>query len=477
MKEVIADPVRIASQKWPHKTALISDNTSLSFAEFDSAIDSAIFYLLKHNIEPEQTIAVLSRNKLSFTVLFWAVYRLGATLLPLSCLASSIDWKDQLDNTDCKVLFYGESFAEYSGIVPDSHPLKIRYEAPEVEINKKAYQFLDQSATFLYTSGSTGKPRGVVLNWGNIYYSALGVNSALHMTEDDLWIAVLPFYHIGGLSILFRAALTGSAVRVYNRFTPESILDAIHEKSSCVLSVVPTMFKDLIKTDKNNLLKRCKAIILGGAASDKQLRQEIADRDLPVLTTYGMTETASMVTLLPFDKKGTHLDSAGKVLERREVKSDQNGRILVRGATLFDEYVLSARAVDPDGWFDTGDLGYIDGNDMLYVTGRDDRIIISGGENLDLGRIEQVILEHPDVKAALVLSRPDDKWGTRPVAFVLPSADILDDEEVQRFVEALLGKVYVPDHVELIKEFPLTASGKYDIPALEKTYPEVFNNS
>ncbi|MEZ5357889.1 MAG: class I adenylate-forming enzyme family protein [Candidatus Zixiibacteriota bacterium] len=476
MNEVIADPVRIAAQKWPDDTAVISDNTSLTFSEYDVAIDSAVRFLLDKQVESEDIIAVLGRNSISVAVLFWAAYRLGVTLMPLNSLASIRDWKDQLDHAGCNILFYESSFSEYSGILPQTHELQVTYKAKEHELNKKAYQFLSLPAVVQFTSGSTGKPRGVVLDWGNVFYSAQAANEALEMSPDDTWLAVLPFYHIGGLSIMFRTVLSGSRMRVFRRFTPSEILKAVSEFDSPVISVVPTMLKMLMEHDTDNRLAGCKAIVLGGAALDEPLRKDILARKLPVLTTYGMTETASMVSLLPLADKGVRLDTSGKTLAHAEIKSDARGRILVRGQSLFAKYLQGERMTDSDGWFDTGDTGFIDDSGYLIITGRDDRQIKSGGENIDLNRIEAVLLHHDAIAEAVVLSRDDDKWGQRPVAFIRTTDAEFNLDELAKRIAAELGKIHIPDVIETIDEFPLTAVGKYDFPALRERFAHLFTS-
>lgn len=470
MKEVIADPIRIAAQNWPSQTAVISDNTSLTFEEFDDAIDSAVRFLLDEKIESKDVIGILARNSISFAMLFWAAYRLGVTLMPLNNLAPNRDWQEQLDRAGCALLFYGPSFTEYSGILPRTQELKITYQASEYELNKKAYQFLSLPGVIQFTSGSTGKPRGVVLDWGNIFYSAQSVNNALEMSPDDSWLAVLPFYHIGGLSILFRAALSGSRVRVFQRFMPDDILKAVRDVPSPVLSVVPTILKTIMAVDSDNTLAGCKAIILGGAAMDEQLHRDIRNRKLPVLTTYGMTETASMVSLAPLAQKGDRLDTSGQVLKHAEVTCDNRGRILVKGKSLFRRYLHAERKTDADGWFDTGDLGYITESGEIVVTGRSDRTIKSGGETIDLNRIEKVLLEMESISEAVVLSRDDEKWGRRPIAFIVSSDAGLNIDSVSEEIASALGKIYIPDIIEIIDEFPLTATGKYDIPALRARF-------
>lgn len=475
MKEVIADPVRIASQKWPQRVAVISDNTNLTFEEFDGAIDSAVRFLLDEKVETGDIVAVLGRNSTAIAILFWAAYRLGVTLMPLNSLASIRDWKEQLDRAGCNLLFYGQSFAEYSGILPRTQELRVSYEAGDYELNKRAYQFLNLPAVIQFTSGSTGKPRGIVLDWGNIYYSAEAANEALEMSQHDTWLAVLPFYHIGGLSIIFRSVLSGSCMRVFQRFTPEEILKTITEYDSVIISVVPAMLKSLMQVDNREALNQCKAIILGGASLDEPLRKEIITRKLPVLTTYGMTETASMVSLLPLSDSPERLDSSGKILSHTELKSDARGRMLVKGKSLFSKYLQGEKQTNAEGWFDTGDSGHIDDDGFVIITGRNDRQIKSGGESIDLNRIENLLLQEEAIVEVVVLSRDDDKWGQRPIAFIRVEEEQFNRKSISKRISSELGKIHIPDVFEIIDEFPLTAIGKYDIPALKERFAHLFS--
>ena len=473
MHELIADPIRIAAEEWPDRTAVACGEAEMTFAEFDAAIDNAVFFMEDCGIEPDDIVAVLDGNSLSYATLFWAAHRSGTILLPINCQVSETEWRRQLAITNCRHLFLGNAFKSYSSLCDRTHLLRPHYRAADRPIEKKSYQNLAAPAMIMFTSGSTGLPRGVRLSWGNIFYSAAGANEALNMSTDDVWLATLPFYHIGGISILFRAALSGSKVQIFPHFDAPAILNCIVNISSAVISVVPTMLRELIIADTASVLNRCKAIILGGAGFDDRLKSEIESRNLPVLTTYGMTETASMITLQPLDQAGEGLESSGVILPYRELSISSDEQILVKGMTLFNGYITEDVSLE-SGWFNTGDIGCINEEGGLHVTGRSERLIVSGGENIDLNYIERILFELAAVESAVVLPRSDAKWGERPVAFVVLNDPALSESELQAHLRESVGTVFVPDRIIILEDIPLTGSGKTDRQALRKRYKDIF---
>jgi len=458
------------------RPALFDHNGLISYSDLDKVIDIVGGNLKRFDIGPGDIVAVLDDNSLSYAVLFFAAMRYRFTLMPLNTRLTEIDWQSQIDNAGCRLVAVG---SDYRGAVSHIKVEKVDFRELltgadiVVDNSRKRFVNLDRDALVIHTSGSSAKPRGVVLTWGNLYYSALGAASVLDYRPGDNWLAVLPFFHVGGISILFRAILGGNGVHILPRFDPESIMALADDDKIQYLSLVPTMLHELLLADEKNRLSRLKSIVVGGAAWGESLKKEAVRRQLPVLTTYGMTETASMVTLLSPDAPADKLTTSGRVLPYRELKivdSDGkkvekkiSGRIVVRGEVLFSRYLNGhQRQFDSEGWFVTGDIGFMDRQGFLTVTGRSDRIIVSGGENIDLDLIEKEIEKIDGLAGVAVVARRDKKWGQRPVAAVALSDRSLTAKRILELLGKTLPSIMLPDRIIIVDKIPLTPAGKYD---------------
>ena len=251
----------------------------------------------------------------------------------------------------------------------------------------------EADATILFTSGSSGHPKAVPHTLANHLAAAQAANALATLGSGDRWGCALPFYHVGGLAIIFRCVLAGAAL--------------VFEEAEAVshLSLVPTQLKRLMRGELPSGLKR---ILLGGAPLPASMIDEARRRGLPVASSYGMTETASQIAATP---PGEAVRGAGQVMSHAEVKIDHSGEIWLRGASV------SAACLHADGWLHSGDRGRLE-DGILFVEGRMDRQFISGGENIQPEQIEQALMNLPGITQAVVRPRDDEEFGQRPVAWI-----------------------------------------------------------
>ncbi len=483
-------PIRTRARSSPDRTAIADRDTAVSYGELDHLISRTIESLEQTGIVRGNVVAVLGFDSIFYAVLFYASIRAGFTLMPLNCRLTESDWHSQLESANAGLCVFDNHYKKYSASlnvplmnITDLLPERIQ---PSASVSNVDFDCaLDRDALIIFSSGSTGEARGTVLTLSGVYHSALGVIESLQLKPDDSWLAVLPFYHVGGISILLRTALAGCRAYIMSRFDPHEVIRAIGESGLSYVSLVPTMLRDLLQIDDANVLTACKGIVLGGAGWDESLREECVGRDLPILTTYGLTETSSMVTLLPQGSSPDKVTTAGIALPHREVRIvDDSGRamspretghIAVRGPVLFNRYLNNpASPLDPDGWFVTDDLGRLDEDGYLTVIGRADSIITSGGENIDLNRIEHELSSLPAVTGAVVMARHDDHWGQRPVAFVEVSDDRLTESSILETLSGRLPKIMIPDRIIVVDRLPVTGSGKYDRRTLRRKHRDLF---
>lgn len=314
-------------------------------------------------------------------------------------------------------------------------------------------------AILLFTSGSSGHPKLVCLHFSNFLESAL--NSALLLDlnpNSSKWLLSVPLFHVSGLTILFRCFATINTILVAPFLSPLSCL-ATH------ISLVPTQLQRLLDNKKKFPSLRC--LLLGGAPISEALLQKALIEKLPIRTTYGLTETASQVTMsCPHDSLSfLHL---GKTLPGRELKIDESGEILVRGKTLFSGYDLGSYIELPlrkEGWFATGDLGTLTPEGYLIYKGRKDNLFISGGENIHPEEIEKILNTLPNVIASVVIPVDDLQFGKRPVAFLHMDSSLPSKESLQKFLLTKLPKFCIP-----IQFFPFPEELKYDLKIQRKKF-------
>ncbi|HET7091923.1 MAG TPA: o-succinylbenzoate--CoA ligase, partial [Thermomicrobiales bacterium] len=328
---------------------------------------------------------------------------------------------------------------------------------------------LDRIQAIVYTSGTSGRPKGAVLPAGAWWQGASA--SALHLghADDDRWLAALPLFHVGGLAILFRSAISGVPVVLHDRFDPKRMRAAFADDAITLVSLVPAMLPPLFAAG-GPFPASLRVALLGGSGAAPALVERALDLGLPVAPTYGLTEAASQVTTLrPADARA-HLGSSGQPLPATEVRVERNGlplppgvvgEIAIRGQTLFRGYLNQTTPSLDDGWFHTGDLGRLDEDGHLFVLDRRDDLIVSGGENVYPAEIEAVLLQHPAVAEAAVVAMADGRWGAVAAAFVvLRHGDRGTADDLIPFCRARLAAFKCPARWTALDALPRTASGK-----------------
>jgi O-succinylbenzoic acid--CoA ligase len=296
---------------------------------------------------------------------------------------------------------------------------------------------LDATAIVVHTSGTTSAPKPVELTYGNWLWSALGSAVALGHPRDERWLGALPLTHVGGLSILLRSVIAATTVLLHERWSTEAVLTGIDDAT--IVSLVPTTLARLLDAG----LREPPALrwaLLGGAPIAPALLERARQAGVPVAPTYGLTEACSQVTTHGVPLFCTRVELA-----------EPDREILVSGPTIAGGGVLR-----------TGDLGALDGDGRLRITGRKADTIVTGGENVAPAEVEAVLESHPDVAEAAVVGREDAAWGEAVVAIVVARDGAQPDPEALRnHVAAALAPYKVPKLVELRSAaLPRTGSGK-----------------
>ncbi len=398
--------VETAGRRFADEPALLGPGVRISFRELDHCV-SARASAPTVASHCGHWVALPATPTVPSLIEFLALLRAGARVLPVNpALPAEVlaRWMARHEITRLHRAPIDLSDADAGAVASTS--------------GRQRFMFaINEPRTGTLSSGSTGEPKVAVHSYRNHVLSAEGFAAAIPLGPGDRYLLALPWFHVGGLAIVFRCLLRGAAVVLGGRANDADFLRAMRITH---VSMVETQLLRLLAA--SGPLPPLSCLLLGGGPVREPVRRAALERGLPVWRSYGLTETAS--TVIAEDPEG-HT----RTLPHRECRVADDGEILVRGATLFLGYLEHGRPVpntDADGWFHTGDLGRWDCTGF-HVTGRLDNRFVSGGENIQPEAIEAVLREHPAITEAVVVPRGDDEFGHRPVAFVDCTAPIADD--------------------------------------------------
>ncbi|MFH1842433.1 MAG: class I adenylate-forming enzyme family protein [bacterium] len=480
-------PVAVNAGRDPEGIALRGNDAALTHAELHRMVHRWEQRFTAEGLAVGDRVALLAGNSLAHATLVYAALRYGVVLAPLNPRLDATAWQDHLRRLNCRFLLVDREyrpFARQSGLrhglleLPEQTDRALDSNEPPPRIP------CPRPASIIFTSGSSGRAKGVVLSAGNHLASARSANAHLPLKPDHCWLAALPFNHVGGLAILFRTALAGCCCRVVTSFAPEVTWELIRRGEVSHLSLVPTMLRHLLSCRPDALPDaRLTAILLGGGPAGTALLHDPRVRDLPLLTTYGLTETASQVSTLPLEAPAAERVSAGRPLPgvAMEIVDDANqtvatnvtGRIRVRCEAVCLGYLdhEDQPVRDAGGWFTTSDFGFFDDPGYLHVVGRQDEVFISGGENVHPAPIETAAAAYPGVSECAVIAVPDEEWGKRPLLLVSADPDAaLDLDGLENHLAEQLPSLLRPETIVLVKDFPRSTIGKIDKPRLRREF-------
>ena len=371
-------------------------------------------------------------------------------------------------------------------LIPEPENDQISYKIPESFSDHSPEELLGTFAT----SGSTGAPKLVPLKRRQMLFAAKASEDNFRPDRNRYWLLCLPLNHVGGISIIIRSILYYSAIYRMDRFDEYQVATFMEEnKLFQVASLVPTMLHRLLENPIFKTHKEFKTILLGGGPISQALLKKANIRGVPVVSSYGMTETCAQIAANPLTKpSGLYIPvkSVGTVFSpnRAEIRSDSgntlsannSGTIWLKGPQVFEGYVDEADNTgkfDKEGWFNTGDYGHMNATGQLFIETRRTDLIISGGENINPREVESALEEIAHVGQAAVIGAPDEKWGQRVVAFIEPTTgEKPDAETILTEVKKKLPGYKVPKEIILSDALPRTESGKVKKSVLLKMIAE-----
>ncbi|MBS3987029.1 MAG: o-succinylbenzoate--CoA ligase [Erysipelothrix sp.] len=468
------------SELTPERIALRSEDEQYTFAQLNEGSKKMAQRLARLGVKENDHVALLMNNNICTVEIIHGLEYLGAVMVLLNTRLTSFELTWQLKDSKTTFLIYDGDYEETVAVVVlGNHALQVAAVDQLLALKGKdaplKYEIaLEQLHTIIYTSGTTGNPKGVMLTYGNHWWSAVASALNLGLHNNDCWLLCVPVFHVSGLSILMRSVIYGISVDIHEAFDPVKVNKAIKHNQISIISVVGVMLTrmlgELIDLSYPDTL-RC--VLLGGGSVPQSLLQQSKKGNIPVFQTYGMTETASQIATLGPDYLTSKLGSAGKALfpaqlkiikDEKEQGAGEVGEIVVKGPNVTKGYYGNQQETSKtikDGWLYTGDMGYKDEDGFLYVLDRRSDLIISGGENVYPAEIESVILMHPAVEDAGVAGRYDEKWGKAAVAFVkVKGNQKVTEEELREFCRMKLAGYKVPAAFNFVDELPRNAANK-----------------
>ena len=473
----------------PKQPALYWNNQTILFEEVGEQVAKWMDYLATCLPASEKTIGLMSHNSNEMYYVILALWSLEKDILFLNTHLSQSELLFQLN--DAKVTFivseeiFRSTLTDISTIIPLDRRL--------FPFNKEqnVYKPVDSEAinSIMYTSGTTGRPKGVMQRFVNHQANALSAQKNLSLSSEDCWACAVPLFHISGLSIISRQLITGCSISLYPKFDATQLTTDIMEKRVSIASVVTYMLEKMLVTfpDDIGYPSTFKTFLLGGGPVAKDTLLTCQKLKIPVIQSYGMTETCSQVVALSANDALKKIGASGLPLSGMSLRivdehhqllsASQTGEIQLKGPQVISHYLNETASHlakwTNDGWFKTGDLGYLDEEGYLYVVSRLSELIISGGENIYPAEVEAVLKQHPYITEVAVIGEANETWGQVPVAYAIVNQN-LTLEELQVFSSNQLANYKLPKKLYICEWLPKTANGKLAKHRLLTNEREVF---
>ena len=489
----LAEWLRRRAVRSADRPALTCDDVTWTYRDFQARIEQLSAAFAATGVGVGDRVGYLGFNHPMFLVGLFATARLGAIFVPLNFRLTGPEIEFAVNDAGVRTLLVG---SEHLAIIESIRGALCceRYLSVDAGVTgwEAATDLMSTAspvgaaevaasdvAAILYTSGTTGNPKGAMLTHGNFWSAGSDIMMCMDLVSTDIALNVAPLFHVGGLCVVTLPVMqAGGHVVLHRAFDPVDMMQAIARYKVSVGFAVPAMLlfmsqhPDFAAADLSSL----RSIAVGGAPVPEPLLKLYGDRGIPVHQGYGMTETVAINTFLRPDKAAAKLGSCGTgpLLTEFAIKDPQGnrlslpgarGEVCVRGPNVMKGYWnrpdANAAVFDSEGWFHTGDVGYMDDEGYLFLCDRLKDMVISGGENIYPAELESVLSGHPAIAEIAVIGAPDEKWGERVVAVAaLKPGASLTLEELRDFGQKSLARYKLPLELRLVEALPRNPTGK-----------------
>lgn len=464
----------------PKLNFLASESTLYDYAHLYGFCSQFKKLISGFPVSDKQPIALLSRSSDELTFVIAACFFLKIPFVPLNPDLTDAELKTQMDQVKPSAIY---TDSENNSRTIDLPVIKLpedsltlvatgdEIESPSSDTEKRFGYF--------FTSGSSGRPKVVPLVRRQILFATSASTINFQPGPNKYWLLCLPLNHIGGISIILRSILYGSAIFRMDRFDEHQIRIFLSENRLFqVASLVPTMLMRLLDDPVFQLHLDFKALLLGGGPVAQELINRALERGIPIVSSYGMTETCAQIAANPMlQPRGMYYPkkSVGPIFEPNKVQirdpesgkpvpANEIGEIWVKGPQVINEYEnagLTARSFDADGWFKTGDTGYLNRRSQLFIKNRRSDRIITGGENVDPIEVEAALNRLPEIRESAVTGLTDPEWGQKVVAALVPtSGGTIDLSTVANSLKKQLSGYKIPKEIRIVDKLPKSSLGK-----------------
>jgi acyl-CoA synthetase (AMP-forming)/AMP-acid ligase II len=477
----------------PQRAAVIDERGLLSFRDIDRRTNALAHELRAAGISEQDGIAIMCRNHRGFIEATIAASKLGASALYLNTSFAGPQIADVLEREGPVAVVYDEEFAELVAAGASGRKRFVAWADPPAGGRRQPAEPArledliehgddsplqpprERGRVVILTSGTTGAPKGAARRQPDSFEPAAALFSKIPLRARETTMIAAPMFHSWGFAHFTLALPLSSTLVLQRRFEPEETLRAVSQHAASVLVLVPVMLQRILDLGEDAIgrydVSSLRVIALSGSALPGELATRAMDVFGEVLyNLYGSTEVAWATIATPQDLRaapGTAgrppLGTVVKLLDDdgREVRPGETGRIFVGNEMVFDGYTGGGGKEIVRGLMSTGDVGRLDADGRLFVEGRDDEMIVSGGENVFPREVEDLLSDHEQIEEAAVVGVPDEEFGQRLVAYVVlrPGSE-LAEADVQAYVRANLARFKVPREVVFVTELPRNATGK-----------------
>ena len=478
----LADPLEHARRCFGHRTAVIDGDRTITYDELADRCARLAGMLADLGVKRGDRVALLSANGHRYLEAFFGLPAAGIVLVPLNTRLAPAELAHIVHHSGARVLITDrdpvglEALVEHVIGIPGDYERML--DVVGVTANAVGVSSADVAALF-YTGGTTGLPKGVMLTHGNLIANAFNKILACSLVADDVFLGAPAMFHVAGIAPLTGLAWLGGTTVTAPMFDPALCLDLISRHGVTIFLPAPTMLATLVTEQRDRPRDVSSLRLLGHAGSPiaatliMQAHEVFPDVELAQF--YGATETSSVVTRLRHEEATLDTDLAGSCgqpavgvavrtvrLDGTDCDPGEVGEVLVRSNAVMAGYWQNAAAtVDAlrDGWYHTGDLGYLDVQRYLFIVDRAKDMIVSGAENVYSLEVEDALYRHPAVAEAAVFGVPDERWGEAVHAIVVPHAGVgVTGEALRAHCRELIAGYKVPKVIEISTE-PLPKSG------------------
>ena len=493
----LATILRETAAATPDALAYRAGGSAATYRDLDEQSGLFAAGLLEAGLTPGQVVAIQLPNVPQFLIAYFGALKAGMAVLPVNPLLKAGEIEHQLTDSAASVMvglaglhaeaakaceiaglplyLAGEPAALPDGALPLSDLISA---APLAEPGGAVWPGnADDTAVLIYTSGTTGKPKGAELTHFLLYMNCTISGQLFGARPDDVTLAVLPFFHVFGLSSVINVSVRyGGCLSIVPRFEAGHVLDAIETDKCTVIAGVPTMLHALAQLDVSGRdLTALRVAVSGGSSLPEDVMRTFEGKfGLEVLEGYGLSETGSTSSFnRPGDRKplsvgkpiwGVQMRVADTSDQPLPAGRDQLGEIQIRGHNVMKGYRTRPEATASalaGGWLHTGDVGYVDEDGFYFIVDRTKDLVIRGGYNVYPREIEEVLFAHPGIREAAVIGKPDDRLGEEVVAVVVLDDGVsLDEQEIIAYTRERLAAYKYPREVRFRAELPKGPTGK-----------------